>query len=589
MQLGSLGVGGYGSWVFLALVLGLGWPARLPAPPPESVANVLSPGEYFDELFLNPNTRQVRPQYQAVYEVYRSLSEQRKREVQAAFQRRFGATIHPMPRVLTVDEHVRVREGIAQRARVLAAFLDDVHSGRMRFLEAGIMTREQFLRIAQRSGDAWFLGRMTRGNWAQAYAPDIIRNAAGEWVVLEDNTGDVGGRGDVQDLQRVFLEVLPEYRGVIEPLGDATEHHRMLVDRYRRRAKPRGGKIVMYATDRPYSDMEYYRLERIYKDLGVEVVSPYSRKRLRFDDLGAYLETPGEGERAASIERVGFVILGTTPLTLDWHHPAGREYGLASTAAEYVDDESLSADIREALRRALTPTDASGTIDYDAIEAALRRTPGWNEFVKWRDKHPKGLVDAVLRGRVGVDCHPGLDMVSDKEFYRYVDPLLELYFPGERPILRSARTEPLVTRGRDGRVRRRESFLAELTEHRERWVLKRVSGYGGYSVTVGAFVSRREFETALDAAFADDPEAFVAQEYFRMSESDGRLVDYRGYGEITRDDEWVGPTLWGRNAMKKGSKGKVNFSLGGAVSAIMMVETPCLADLLYRGRQVKRR
>jgi uncharacterized circularly permuted ATP-grasp superfamily protein len=531
--------------------------------------------DYFDEIFVDPRAPEVRPQYRRIQEIHRRLSPARRAQIRAAFARELGTPVDEFPRVLTEAEHRLLKAGIAQRARVLRAFLLDLYSGEPQFLAAGVMSWQELDRLSATNRDAIFLGRLRPGDLAVPYAPDIVRDRRGDFVVLEDNTGDVGGRGDFLAIHQLFFELAPELAAAIQPVGDPGDYHRAMMRRYEARARPLGSKIVYWASERPYSDREYLRLERLYEALGAEVVSAFTRgKKLVTTPAGVFLETT-DGARTAR-ERVGFVILGAHPMDVDFTHGPTREYWLEVKARKALKRASLDDARRGGLAAALV-RGPDGSLDGARIRALLRGTPEGRELDRGLRKSPRGLTEAILDGRVATESTGG-DIVSDKGFYRFVPALLELYFPGEAAILKSLRTEPLLDRAAPGLPRIRTELLCEVAARPERYVVKRVDGYGGSTVTVGAAVARRKFLAALALASAE-PEAYVIQDYSRLSEVNGSLVDYRGYAEITAHDCYVGDFVWGRSAAKGRAEGKVNVKLGGGMSGIFRVRDAVLAPL----------
>lgn len=115
---------------------------------------------------------------------------------------RGGATIAPLPLVLDDAEFQRIAAGAAQRAAMLQLLFHDLFCGPQRVL-GEVLDAELVARVIDVHG---WRGDDLRAYWAGAdvdtvrfiYGPDLIRNASGEWLVLEDNIGCLGGVGNAR-------------------------------------------------------------------------------------------------------------------------------------------------------------------------------------------------------------------------------------------------------------------------------------------------------------------------------------------------------------------------------------------------------
>ncbi len=92
--------------------------------------------------------------------------------------------VDPVPRVFAAAEWARLQAGLEQRIRALEAFAADAFGARESFA-AGVVPADLLDRCP------WFevdlAGLAQRGPRIAVAGPDIVRNAAGELVVLEDN------------------------------------------------------------------------------------------------------------------------------------------------------------------------------------------------------------------------------------------------------------------------------------------------------------------------------------------------------------------------------------------------------------------
>ena len=110
----------------------------------------------------------------------------------------------PVPRVITAAEWEPVKRGLAQRVRALNAFVADVY-GDQRIVAEGLVPLEVI-----RSAD-YFEPEMRgikppSGVWIGVAGLDIVRDASGEWLVLEDNVRTPSGFAYLHATRRALLE-----------------------------------------------------------------------------------------------------------------------------------------------------------------------------------------------------------------------------------------------------------------------------------------------------------------------------------------------------------------------------------------------
>ena len=151
-----------------------------------------------------------------------------------------GAVLHvkpwqcdPVPLLLQAGEFAQLEQGLAQRARLLSAVLDDLYSNQA-LLRTGklpsVVTYASpgFLRPCRDAANP-------PGRHLQLYAADLVRDASGGWRVLADRPSVVDGLGMARENRRVLGRVFPEafrtlqvrhQRGFFDALGDALAHDR---------------------------------------------------------------------------------------------------------------------------------------------------------------------------------------------------------------------------------------------------------------------------------------------------------------------------------------------------------------------------
>ncbi len=111
----------------------------------------------------------------------------------------------PVPLPLAAAEFAELAAGLAQRARVLEAFLADLYGPRAMLAEGLLppslaFANPGFLRIAPLAGQ----GRL------QLYAADLVRGPDGAWRVLADRTAAPAGLGQARENRRLLGRVMPE-------------------------------------------------------------------------------------------------------------------------------------------------------------------------------------------------------------------------------------------------------------------------------------------------------------------------------------------------------------------------------------------
>ena len=136
----------------------------------------------------------------------------------------------PVPLILSSAEQDYLRAAVAQRARVFRWFFHDLVMGEQRIFAA----RDHAFRVHvealfRRAGmSLLFLRQAYAGKDLRSvrflYAPDLVREPGGRWVVLEDNVGQVpGGTADADVLRENYARVanlnLARYDRVGEFIG----------------------------------------------------------------------------------------------------------------------------------------------------------------------------------------------------------------------------------------------------------------------------------------------------------------------------------------------------------------------------------
>jgi len=181
--------------------------------------------KFYDEIFSSPG--QVRSDFAPLVEGLRALGGDALRTRQGAAEQallRAGITftlrsenehddgehIFPfdvIPRAISAEEWSRIEKGIKQRLTALNLFLSDIY-GEQRVLKEGIVpehlihTCEAFLKPC--------IGlKPPRDIWCHISGTDLVRDASGEFMVLEDNVRCPSGVSYVLENRHILKRTFP--------------------------------------------------------------------------------------------------------------------------------------------------------------------------------------------------------------------------------------------------------------------------------------------------------------------------------------------------------------------------------------------
>src|SRR5215207_5779344 len=167
----------------------------------------------FDEAFTADGS--IRPQARAGLEaVVRAGAEELPALVSRTLKRagvRFSSVegdlefyVDPVPRVITAADWEPVKRGLAQRVRALNAFVADVY-GEQRIVSEGVVPAA-VIESADYYEPAVRGLSVPGGVWIGVAGLDIVRDASGEWLVLEDNVRTPSGFAYLHATRRALLE-----------------------------------------------------------------------------------------------------------------------------------------------------------------------------------------------------------------------------------------------------------------------------------------------------------------------------------------------------------------------------------------------
>ena len=515
--------------------------------------------EYYDEIYDKHG--RVRPQYQEVIEEIDKMSPTATKRFLRETRREFSGdnALDPMPRIIPAEEYDNVlKKGVEQRARAIRAFLQDHYSGKRHYMKFGIIPERVILRLLERNLEIGYDGKVPPEIISFLYGPDIIRDRRGQWRVIEDNPGFIGGIGDLRLAQKLIVERIQAVGRAIK-FRKADAFYKTLTDRFKERAAKKGGRVVMYQTA-PYADHEDKRLRRIMEEHGILVVTDQSKWKFKINSEGVFVY---DSSRPDSVpEKVGFVFMNGEYSWLDPRYPVNYKRMVIEEARGHLEEPDLNKTTRLQLEEELAKPEP----DLDRIKRNLYGSNFESDIAKTlaQTRHAEGLTEAILSKKVDSNYSPGIDFIGDKEFYLYVEKLIEFYL-GEKPILRNIPTKRFSI-GNGSRLN--EILLERVFKNLDQYVIKKVDGRGGDAVWVGPKVRPEEIAD-LKQRIRSAPDEYIVQEYTPLSRLNGNIVDLRVIADVAPKDIFVTDTPWGRGLPADGN-GKVNLSDKGREITVLV-------------------
>jgi uncharacterized circularly permuted ATP-grasp superfamily protein len=113
-----------------------------------------------------------------------------------------------VPRVLPLEEWIRLESGLKQRVRALNAFIHDIYHDQQ-ILKAGVIPAEQVLCNSQYRPEMQGVD-VPGGIYAHIAGIDIVRDDAGEFCVLEDNLRVPSGVSYMLENRKMMMRLFPE-------------------------------------------------------------------------------------------------------------------------------------------------------------------------------------------------------------------------------------------------------------------------------------------------------------------------------------------------------------------------------------------
>ncbi|MEX2367062.1 MAG: circularly permuted type 2 ATP-grasp protein [Pseudohongiellaceae bacterium] len=460
------------------------------------------PGEFYDEIISSPGypRKIARGLVKYLSSLTHEELQKRKASVELAIKTMgISFTVYSeagnidrewpfdiIPRIIAEKEWRQASKGLEQRLRALNCFIDDVYND-ARILKDKVVPRELIAKSSNFRKECVGM-KPLHGVWAHVCGTDLIRDADGEFYVLEDNLRVPSGVSYMLENRTVTKRVFPELFENYDILP-ITEYPGQLFDTLASISpRPMDYPEVVVLTPGIYNSA-YFEHSFLAQQMGAELVQGSD---LVVEDDHVFMRT----------------INGLSPVDVIYRR---------------IDDLFID------------PT----VFDKDSLLGV------------------PGLMNAWIKGNVGLANAPGAGVADDKIIYTYVPKMIK-YYLDEEPILPNVPSFLCVDE------QQRKHVLANL----DKLVIKPANESGGYGILIGPQAStreRQEFARKIKA----NPRNYMAQPLISLSTSpvlgDRRLeprhIDLRPFIlQGTKTSVTAGGLT--RVAMIKGSY-VVNSSQGG--------------------------
>jgi carboxylate-amine ligase len=202
-----------------------------------------------------------------------------------------------LPRIVTAEDWAGLTEGLAQRVRALELFVRDVY-GQRRIIADGLIPASVVDNAPGRNREGEIVPedvvRIAVGGI------DLVRDAAENWLVLEDNLRVPSGIGYSIMSRRLIRSVMPDLEppaGVV-PLEDVPGRLRAAL--LSATEKGRAGSDEVALLSAGPSDSAFFEHRLLAEQMGVPVVTP---RDLQVTEDGVYLVDTGARTRLSALYR----------------------------------------------------------------------------------------------------------------------------------------------------------------------------------------------------------------------------------------------------------------------------------------------
>jgi uncharacterized circularly permuted ATP-grasp superfamily protein len=199
-----------------------------------------------------------------------------------------------VPRVIPAHEWSIIERGVRQRVKALEAFLDDVY-GAGEVLNEGLISRRLVTSATHFHREAAGI-EPANGVRVHVAGIDLVRDPAGNYLVLEDNVRTPSGISYVVENRRAMTHVFPELF-VSHRVRPVAGYPAMLLEALRASAPPSADDPVVVLLTPGVYNSAYFEHSFLARQMGVELVE--GRDLVCFDSV-LYMRTT-EGERRIDV------------------------------------------------------------------------------------------------------------------------------------------------------------------------------------------------------------------------------------------------------------------------------------------------
>jgi predicted Rdx family selenoprotein len=341
--------------------------------------------------------------------------------------------------------------------------------------------------------------------------------------------------------------------------NDPMEFYQALARSMRQKAAARDGIPVMLRCGGA-AEHESERMQKIFSALGITTIDPESGGKFKVENNQVYLiEKDETGNRVK--RKVGYIFIGEDLTWADRSFKPSMQKYIQDLALLFLEPGEGQKDAQDTVRNLLADiNERSGLPDLNKIRRILVE----QGFMDPNEKYlVPGLIEAALKGRVGLNNSAGTDFINDKEIYLYVEKFIR-YYLRERPLLKNVPSRPFAKP--NGELD--PQVLDDVFDHIDQHVIKRFDGRGGSSVWIGGKLKPKE-RRELKAQIEQMPEFFKDQTKLVLSQMGDQIGDIRILAHVDSERVITANTGWGRNSPANGS-GKVNLSAKGVEVAVLV-------------------
>lgn len=359
----------------------------------------------------------------------------------------FGAdpfVVDPVPRLISAAEWDPLAAGLAQRARALNCLLHDAYAERQ-IVQAGVVPAAMIDEAQGYEPD--LVGCLPHhGSPAAVIGFDVVRDPAGEFLVLEDNLRTPSGFAYALAVREALTDALPAGFPAPRPVDPIAYE---LLDGVMGAAAPsrRGDPSVVVLTDGPHN-VAYYEHAEAARRLEATLATPAD---LRRDGDRVRVRLPNGATRPVDVvyrrtneDRVrdehGELTDVAQALLAPW---LGGHVGLVNAFGNgLAGDKSVHGYVEDCIRFYLDEEPLVRSVPTDQVVATAQRRPTIGELrqVVIKPRHGHGGIGVVIGAHAETDDLDRLAGELEAHPDRYVtQPIVAL---SRHPTVVDGRLEP---------------------------------------------------------------------------------------------------------------------------------------------------